>query len=474
MSIRTQNQAAENRIQLEDFEGKKLFFCGIGGSSMSGLAQICQAQGYQVSGSDRSASPFTQALARDGIAFQVGQRPENVHGADLFIYSAAIPPTHVERAEATRLGIPQMERSVLLGKISARYDEVVAIAGGHGKTTTSSMLALICMEAGLDPTVHIGGMVPFLGGGVRVGHSQLFITEACEYVESFMTLHPSVVSINNIDDDHLDYFRDIDHITQTFSRFVDLLPAGGPLFGCADDARVRTLMEEKKRPGASFGLRAGDYRAENLRPTPAGGQIFSLTLHAKPLYDVTLTMPGQHNVLDALCAIAIARHLGAADEHIVSALASYTLTGRRFEYMGQSQGAAIYHDYAHHPTEITACLQGARSLCQGKLYTVLQCNSYTRAKTLFTGDVRCFGDADEVLVPDIYPGREVDTGLVHARDMVSAIQAGGAQAQYLPTFEEIDQYLCQVLGEKDMVVTLGSGDVYQQTQKLLHNAPHVR
>lgn len=467
MESRIDHQQRENRIDLESYKGKKVFFCGIGGTSMSGLAQICRAQGYDVLGSDRGESPFTHELTAEGIEVRIGQRAENVQGIDLFVYSAAIHPDNPERAEATRLGIPQMERSVLLGKISAHYEQVVAIAGGHGKTTTSSMLALICMEGGLDPTVHVGGMVPFLHGGVRIGHSQLFITEACEYVESFMTLHPSLISINNIDDDHLDYFRDIDHITDTFARFIDLLPEGKPLFGCTDDARVTALMQRCGRPTFSFGLHSGDLRAESTQTTASGGQTFRVVEKGQHLFDVTLQMPGLHNVVDALCAIAIARYLGVDDNSIVRALANYTLTGRRFEKMGEVDGVMIYHDYAHHPTEIATCLAGARSVCKGTLYAVLQCNSYTRAKTLFSGTVDCFGAANEVIVPDIFPGRETDDGSIHARDIAQAIHSGGTPARYIDTFEEIATYLRSVWQPGDLVITLGSGDVYFQTRKLL-------
>lgn len=474
MSQRTENQARENRISLEDFKGKEIYFCGMGGTSMSGLAQICAALGYAVRGSDRAESPFTQELAAQGLDVIIGQEAGNVAGAGLFVYSAAIKPEHPERKEAARLGIPEMERSVLLGQISRHYEKVICIAGGHGKTTITSMLALIAIKGGLDPTVHVGGMVPFLHGGVRVGGDAYFITEACEYVESFMTLHPTSAALNNIDDDHLDYFRDIDHITETFGRFLDLLPDGAPLYGGMDDGRVAALLSEERfgrLKVTGYGLEAGALRGEKLR-SEGGGVAFDVRLNDTLLGEVKLTMPGKHNVVDALCAIAIARDLGVDFDVIAAALSEYTLTGRRFEHMGDVDGVAIYHDYAHHPTEIATCLEGARSVCQGRLWALFQCNSYSRAKTLFFDDVTCFAAADKVLVPDIYPGREVDDGSVHARDMAAAINRddpgqNGEKAVYIPTFEEIANYLRQCWQPGDMVVTLGSGDVYGQTGKLL-------
>ena len=449
-----------NTLHIDDFKGKRLHLIGIGGTSMNGLAMILNQKGYVVTGSDRGESPFTRRLAELGIPVTIGQTEANVHGADMVIYSAAIKPENPERTEARRLGIPEMERSELLGQLSSQYGTVVGVAGCHGKTTITSMLALITMEAKLDPTVHVGGFVDFLQGGIALGNSSLFLTEACEYVESFLHIHPTHVIINNIDNDHLDYFGDMEHICSAFRKFVALMPPDGVLFGCADDPRVVKLMEERGHGCVSYGLTGGDYTARDIEIHSDGTTRFTVLNRDKPLTEIALAVPGKHNVVNALAALAAALELGAPLPSIASALAKYRLTRRRFEFYGERDGVAIYHDYAHHPAEIAACLQGARSVCKGKLYAVFQCNSYTRAKTLFCGDVRCFADADEVLVPDIYPGREVDTGIVHARDMVAAINAAGSKALYLPTFPEIKEYLRAHWQPGDMVVTLGSGDVY--------------
>lgn len=448
-------------------QDKKLFFSGIGGCSMSGLALICQQQGYDVSGSDRAASPFTEQLKKYEIPFSLEQKAENVHGADVFIYSAAIKTDQPERAEAIRLGIPTLERSELLGQLSAKYQDVLCISGCHGKTTITSMLAAIMIQADLDPTVHVGGFVDFLDGGVAVGHSDLFVTEACEYVESYLTLNPTCIVLNNIDDDHLDYFRDIDHITESFATFIKLLPENGWLIGNCEDVRVEKLMQQSGKNLIRYGLNQGDYTAANIRPNDHGGMSFTVMHKQKALIDISLQIPGTYNVLNALASIVAAHHYGADLQVIAKALSGYMLTRRRFEYYGSVNGAKIYHDYAHHPNEIRACLEGARILCKGKLYVVFQCNSYTRAKTLFCENVTCFSDADEVLVPDIYPGRDIDDGSVHARDMVNAINKSSPNAKYIATFEEIHDYLHDCLQPEDYVVTLGSGDVYIQTRKLL-------
>lgn len=455
-------------IHIDQFEGKRLHFTGIGGCSMSGLASICKHRGYIVTGSDRNASPFTRKVCSEGIPVQFEQKEGNVHGADLLIYSAAIKSDNPERAEAEQLGIPQMERSVLLGQLSSQYDEVVCISGCHGKTTITSMLALMTIKGGLNPTIHIGGMVDFLGGGVRTGSHSLFITEACEYVDSFLTLEPTSIVLNNIDDDHLDYFRDMDHICQSFSTFVGLLPPNGFLAGYADDERVYNLLQKCKCTTTTYGLVNGDYRAANIQTEPNGHTSFDVILNGQLQFNAALQVPGNHNVINALATIVMARQLHVSDSAIIDALGEYTLTRRRFEHYGDVDGVSIYHDYAHHPNEIRACLQGARSVCQGKLWVVFQCNSYTRAKTLFTENVTCFSDADHVLVPDIYPGREVDTGIVHAEDMVAAIKKQHTLSTYLPTFEDISEFLHKNWQPNDMVVTLGSGDVYIQTNKIMN------
>ena len=453
-------------------EGKKnIYFIGIGGCSMNGLAQILTKRGYSVSGSDRDQSPFTAHLQKLGVPVYIGHDAKQVEGADLIIYSAAIKPDHIERAAARALGIPELERSAALGEISGQYEKVVGVAGCHGKTTITSMLACITLAGVTDATVHVGGNVPFLSGGTRIGESDLFITEACEYVESFLTLHPSVVTISNIDDDHLDYYKDIGEIVEAFKKFLRLLPPDGLFIGCIDDQHVRALMgaHTTEVRSISYGLdKDAAYRPANIAYDANGFSSFDLQHHNKTLFRITLQIPGKHNVLNAVCAAVTALELGEDPAHIIDGLARYTLTQRRFEKCGVRDGVTIYHDYAHHPAEIRAALEGASRVPHGKLFCVFQCNSYTRAKTLFSKNVSCFLQADTVLVPDIYPGREQDDGSIHARDMVAGINAMQPnKAQYFATFEEIREYLSANAHEGDMVITLGSGDVYKQTGKLL-------
>ncbi len=454
-------------VNISEYKGKRIHLIGIGGTSMNALAMMLKNLGYEVTGSDRGESLFTQPLRDMGIPVAIGQRAENVRGAALAVYSAAIRPENPEREEAKRLNIPEMERSVLLGQISGQYETVVGVAGCHGKTTITSMIAKAAIDAGLDPTVHVGGFADFLGGGTALGQSGLFITEACEYVDSYLTLHPTIEVISNIDNDHLDYFKTEENICRSFETYASLLPNDGLLIAGYDDEKVRRLAAESGRRTITFGLTGGDYTAEDIAAGHDGVTRFAVVKNGEFLAKVALSMPGEHNVKNALAAFAVCEALGVSPKAIADSLSDYRLTRRRFEYYGEMDGAKVYHDFAHHPSEISACLQGARSVCDGKLYAVLQCNSYTRAKTLFTGDMSCMKDADCAIVPDIYPGRETDDGTVHARDIVRAIEASGVMAVYLPTFEDIKDWLKRNLKPNDMVVTMGSGDVYQKTRIFL-------
>jgi UDP-N-acetylmuramate--alanine ligase len=452
---------------------KKIHLIGVGGCSMNGLAQILRARGYEVCGSDRSVSPFTERLVELGIPVTIGQKAENVDGSDLVIYSAAIKPDNPERVRARELGIPEMERSVALGWLSENYRNVVGIAGCHGKTTITSMLALIAEKGGLDATVHVGGFVEFLKGGTRLGSHDLFITEACEYVESFLTLRPTVALINNIDDDHLDYFKDIDHITDAFRKFVALIPEGGMFIGCTDDERVRGLLEEYRGRVAelTYGLDSAfgpDYYPENAVYDEFGCPSYDLMFRGERVGRVALHVPGRHNMLNSVAAMAVALSHGTDFDTAADALSHFENTRRRFEYYGERNGVRVFHDYAHHPAEIRAAVDSALRTPHKDVYCVFQCNSYTRAKTLFCGHQGdCFKGVKKVLVPDIYPGREKDDGTVHARDMVKAINEATGNALYVPTFEEISDWLLENASAGDIVVTLGSGDVYIQTKKLL-------
>lgn len=448
-------------------QAKRIHLIGIGGCSMNVLALILQSQGHVVTGSDREQTQFTPSLDEAGIPYSIGQNGQYVRDADLVIYSAAIKPDNPERVLAKELGIPELERSVALGQISERFPQVVAIAGCHGKTTITSMLACVNEMAHKDATVHVGGFVELLQGGVKVGGSDTFITEACEYVESFLTLRPTIALINNIDDDHLDYFKNFDNIVEAFRKFLDRLPEDGLFVADTDDETVRGLVAESTRRVKTYGLKNGTYRLADIEFDEEGCSSFTITKDGKPVGRAKIHVPGLYSARNALATYVVAEELGVSFEDYAKAMDAFRHTKRRFEYYGEREGVRYYHDYGHHPNEIAATLDAASRMPHSHLYCVLQCNSYTRAKTLFCKKTDCFVLADTVLVSDIYPGREKDDGTVHARDIADAINSSGTKAVYLGSFENIREWLDKNAGKNDIVIAVGSGDVYRQAKKLL-------
>lgn len=453
-------------MDLQRYKGGIVHFIGIGGCSMSGLAVILKDLGYRPQGSDINESAFTKKLAREGIPFVIGHKAENLGGAQLVVYSAAIKPGNPEYDRAVQMGLPMLTRAELLGQISRQFDTVIGIAGCHGKTTITSMTALVLRECGVDLTVHVGGMVDFLGGGVAVGSYPAFLTEACEYVGSFLELRPTYALVNNIDDDHLDYYKDIEEIYGTFLQYARLLPENGALFYNVHDPLTVRLAKECGKRMISYGFESADYMAVGACFDENGCPEFDI-VSAKGKAHVKLPVVGKHNMSNALAAVTVASEVFGVDMQCAAdALRYYHLAGRRFELMGEKNGVKVIHDYAHHPAEIAACLDAAAKYPHKKLWAVFQCNSYTRAKTLKDKYALCFPDADMVLVPDIYPGRDIDRGDIHARDLVAAISAH-TPCEYIPTFEQINEYLSEHASPGDVVITLGSGSVGVETAKLL-------
>lgn len=459
-----------NIPSIKDYADKKIFFSGIGGCSMNGLARILHSQGYDVSGSDRTQNAFTDMLTKVGIPVYIGQKAENVKGSDLLVYTPAVKPDNPERIYASENSIPQIQRKDLLGHITREFKRVIGIAGCHGKTTITSMMALILQHANVDATVHVGGDVAFLDAGTHVGtNNDIFVTEACEYVESFLELTPYIEVINNIDDDHLDYFKNLETICKAFEKYVALLPEDGIVFGCGDDPLVVDLIKKSEKQYETYGF--GDtcsLTAKNITFDKFGNPSFDCYKDNTLLFNVSLNVPGKHNVMNSLAAISVSLHLGIDKDAIVSALSQYTLTKRRFEHYGEVNGVDFYHDYAHHPSEISACLAAAANCPHNKIWCVFQLNSYSRGKTLYDKYIKCFKDADFVLVPDIYPGREQDKGLIHATDLVKGISLEGTDCTYLPTFEDIRDYLWEKATPGDIVVGVGSGDIHIQLRTLIN------
>ena len=435
-------------------------FIGIGGISMSGLAEILAARGHQVSGCDRRSSHLTDRLARMGIKVDIGHDPAHLDGVDLVVYTAAIPRDAPELAAARTRDIPIVERADLLGRLAVHYPARIAVAGTHGKTTTTGMTGVILIEGGLDPTIAIGGELDQIGGNVRLGGEELFLTEADEYVESFLRLSPTTAVILNIEPDHPDFYRDLDHLKGAFAKFAGLVPAGGLIVARTELPNVEEAVAGAKARVVSFGQDPGaDYHPRDLAFDPAGLPSFVPVAYGRDLTPIKLAVPGMHNVLNALAALAATIPLGLEPEVGAAALAKYTGTKRRFEHKGCYAGAEVIDDYAHHPTEVRATLSAARRCPHRRIWCVFQPHTYSRTRSLLDEFANALALADEIVVTDIYAAREVDDGQIHARDLVRRIRESGREALYLSSFTEIVDHLAVHARHGDLILTMGAGDV---------------
>lgn len=462
-------------LHIDDFAGKHLHMIGIGGSSMSGLAGLLKKRGYVVTGSDNYESYLVDAVRGFGIPVAIGHRAENVHGADLILFSAAISKDNPERQEAERLRIPQMERSTLLGQLMQGYAQAIGVSGTHGKTTTAAMLSQALIEAGLDPSVHIGGMFDFIGGSTRVGGHDVFVAEACEFNASFLEMHPTVALVLNIDEDHLDYYRDIEHITETFGRFIARLPKEGVFIGNGDDPRVLSLMRDAACRCETFGFEGhNDWQPLNLRYNEYGCGAFDSALRGEVIASIALGVGGDFNTLNALGAFAAAHALGADPQKAALALGRFTGVHRRFEHTGTVEGVKLYHDYGHNPAEMRGALSVAKKQPHRRLFAVMQPHTYSRVKRLFAEYIHCCDEADEVLVTDIYAAREADPGDINSRMLVNAMRAAGVNARLTPAFDDAERHLRAHWAPGDLVLTMGCGNINElNTQIQAHEGNAV-
>lgn len=443
-----------------DFD-KKVHFIGIGGISMSALAEILLEYGYKVSGSDRAKSHLTDKLQAMGAKIFIGHDTKNIEDADIVVYTAAVKDDNPELMEARSRKLIIYDRAEFLGQIMKRYKKGVAIAGTHGKTTTTSLVSLMLLRANLDPTLMIGGEVDILGGNVRVGKSPYFVTEACEYKESFLKFYPFIGVILNIDADHLDYYKDINHIKEAFLKFGKLIPKDGLVVGYAEDENVIEIFKNLECNKLTYGINRGDFKAIDIKYDEKGCASFKVNLNDKPYGDFKLSIPGEHNVLNALATIACGHFLGIDVETIKDSLLEFKGTHRRFEKKGEKNGVVIIDDYAHHPAEIKATIKAAKNYPHKRIYCVFQPHTYTRTYTLFDEFSTAFLGVDKLILTDIYAAREKDTGLVNAKMLSDAVVKHGVDSVYIKDFDEIVNYLEGELKEGDLLITMGAGDVYK-------------
>ena len=451
-----------------------VYFIGIGGISMSGLAQILIQEGFTISGSDNKESSMTKALEAMGIKIVYGQKAENITSSDpidVVVYTAAIHPDNPEFVAAKEAGIPMLTRAELLGQIMLEYDLPVAISGTHGKTTTTSMVSKILLEADTDPTLSIGGVFKDIGGNIRVGKSEYFVTEACEYTNSFLSFFPKISVISNIDADHLDFFKDLDDIRHSFRKFAQLLPDDGTLVISGDIDNLNEITDGLKCSIFTYGSKDSfDYYPTDIAYDSQGNPSFTAHIPNGKELKIKLAVPGIHNVYNALAAIAVANILNIEETHTVTALSKFGGTSRRFEYKGEIGGVTIIDDYAHHPTEIKATLTAAQNYPHGKIWCVFQPHTYTRTKALLDEFAQALSLADHVVLADIYAAREKDTLGISSRTLRDKIVSMGHECNYFPTkenFSEIEKFLLQNCTKGDLLITMGAGDVVKIGDELL-------
>ena len=447
-------------MNIRDYQGKRVHMIGIGGSSMSGLAEMLLHEGYTVTGSDNANSHAVERLRGEGIEVHVGHAAQNVRGADLLVFSAAISPENPERREAARLGIPEMERSTLLGQLMQGHKNAVCVCGAHGKTTTSSMIAETLLECGLDPTVHIGGRLDALGGGSRVGKKDVFVAEACEFHGSFLEMHPTVAVVLNIDEDHLDWYKDIFDIERSFGKFLSLLPDTGLALGWGEDRRILRLFSKLPCETRTFGLEeCDDYYPADLTYSDNGCPRFDVMYRGEKLAHIALRVAGSFNVVNALAAFASAHALGVDAQKAAESLNRFAGVHRRFEFTGLIDGVKMYHDYGHNPAEMKAALSVGRQQRPNRLWAVMQPHTYSRVRTLFNDYLTCTQIADFTLVTDIYAAREKDPGDIKAEMIVEGMKRHGINAVHTPTFDDTEKYLRAHWQPGDLVLTMGCGNI---------------
>ncbi len=449
----------------------QIHFVGIGGISMSALALILLQRGWQVTGSDLRQSALTKRLAENGATVYSGHNAANINGAQAIVYTSAIPPDNAELKAADSQHIPIFTRAELLGALMAEAQCSIAVAGSHGKTTTTAMIGLMLDYAKLEPTVLVGGDLEAIHGNVKVGNSGYLVAEACEYFNSFLALKPGIGVITNIDIDHLDYFRDLDAIKHAFRNFAKLIPPDGYLVALADDTNVRDILPNLECQIVTFGLLAGaDWQAANIE-LQAGGSSFDVLHKGLPMGRISLRVPGLHNIQNALAAVAVGSVVGLDMETIICSFAHYQGTHRRFDLQGTYRGAVIYDDYAHHPSEIRATLAAARTFAPPRLICVFQPHTYTRTKALLQDFAAAFAEADLVLLVDIFAAREQNTSGITSAHLAKQMQTTHPKAYYAGSLQNAAAYLRSRLRQGDLLLTMGAGDVYRIADMLLGKEP---
>lgn len=457
-------------FQVDFQKPMSIYFVGIGGISMSALAEILHSAGFQVSGSDWKESPITQGLAAKGITVKYGESADHItRDIDCAVLTSAVKDTNREFLAIKELGIPYLTRAQLLGQIMQNYHCSVAVSGTHGKTTVSSMISEILLEADTDPTLLIGGIYKPIAGNARVGGKNYFLTEACEYTNSFLSFHPTIGVILNIEEDHLDFFKDLADIRNSFREFARLLPANGYLIMNKDIENYLEIAGDLPCKVITYSLsdQTANYYPENISSDALGHPSFTAHCQGTSDVELTLSVAGMHNIGNALASLAVADCLSVSRSLSRQALKKFHGTDRRFEYKGTIAGITVVDDYAHHPTEITATLTAAKGLPHQTLWCVFQPHTYSRTKAFLDDFAKALSLADKIVLAPIYPARETDTLGMSSSLLAEKINLLGGDCKYFESFDEIENYLLENCIKGDMLITMGAGDVHKIGENLL-------
>lgn len=446
---------------------RHVHFVGIGGIMMSGIAELMQHKSYIITGSDKSQSDRTEHLEELGIKIYKDHEAENVVGADLIVYTSAVADDNPELLNAKALMIPCLSRAEMAGLIMSDYNTSIAISGAHGKTTTTSMMSTLLAKTDLNPTILVGGISANMGSNVQIGDNSVFLLEACEYKENFLHFNHNIGVILNIDEDHLDYYEDLEHIIQAFIKFGKKIPSSGILVINNDDYNARKVISHVSCDVLTFGINTEcDFQARNITFNNEGHSKFDVYHKDEFLATFTLKFPGQHNIYNALASIVVSYAMEIPAEQIVEAIRSYQGTKRRFEVLGHYNDATIIDDYAHHPNEIKATLAAARKIPNNKITCIFQPHTYTRTNDLLLQFATAFGDADNIIITDIYAAREENKYNIHARDLVNEIAHENDKVKYIETFDEIVDYIQATAQPDDIILTMGAGNIRQVGERV--------
>ena len=438
---------------------------------MSGLAEILLEEHFTISGSDARVSDLTRHLEHMGVTVYYGQAASNIkEGVDLVVYTAAIREDNPEFLRARELNIPMMSRAELLGQIMDNYENSIAIAGTHGKTTTTSMISQILLAAKADPTITVGGILKALDGNLRVGKSNIFVSEACEYTNSFLHFYPKYSIVLNVEAEHLDFFKDIQDIRHSFHQFLSNTKKDGAILLNGEIDNYKELTEGLPTEVITFGLTDScDYHPADITFNEKACASFTAMHHDTPVMKVSLNVPGMHNVSNALAAIALALDLKIPVEAIVAGLSAFGGADRRFQYKGTVDGVTVIDDYAHHPTEIRATLTAAKNYPHKRLVLVFQPHTYSRTKAFLNDFADVLSLADVVVLADIYAAREKNTYGISSKDLLEVLEKKGTDCHYFPSFEEIEKFLLKNCMNGDLLITMGAGDIVNVGEHLLGN-----